>query len=1597
MSVSRSTTRTMGHAARLASFLAIVLLCLISPSVEAYSVYWENPRPVAEGNGRFPLILNVGKDLLVLWQEAETPPGATDKANAPGQAWLSLARYDGTNWETRRRAAGPYQFLGTEPPLFSASAEGKRVAIAASNGDGKIAILLSSDGGQSFRTVESLAPSSAAVAPRIFFSAGGGYILFATQGDPGNEVDSLSLSYSTSQDGSTWEKFRPLVSPEDGISRGLNFLPVVERLPGKEGKDIVVFQSYLTTKPQSFQLYSKTSVDGGKTWSAANRLTTFADPDSPSAEVNAYDNERPDLAMVAGRLWLTWERRASASSARDTPQIYALPLGASGHALAADLEKVSTAPGTSSAPRLLEIEGQPAVTWFDDNAGQGQARVFLARRDGLNWPELYRTVNKGPASFGSAAFYNGKTYSVWQGTDGGRDRVYLLEPDHSAAPPGLNAENFSPGKRSRNEVAQVSVDLPQDSSGIAGYSWTWSRDPAAKPPRELVALPKDRSLRLPATADGPWYLAAACLDYAGNWSSTARIRFDRDRTPPTPPVLIPADIDEAGFLSSSSFGLRWITPENRDGSPVDDVAGYTWDLSYIGGLKPSGTKTRPAPKAAGKAGAGGLPGLSAWEAGLVAAAGPRVPPPILRTTRPETSFTNLDDGYYLFSVAAIDATGNIGDASTILLRANKYIPYTTVTTASVAANKAGQSYTAMVIGKGFSIDGYVERLVLDRDGKEPYDLDASLDAKGFRILSDTELDLSYSDLPAASYRIGIFHPKRGWYWTRPVLNLDPSGTFKFGEAPPPYKPSWVFSETRSYRLTIYDLIVALSVLFFGLGILLLSRQAVAAARDAETVRLEVLALVSGGSMPSQAKATEAKKLRRRGAGLRLKVSLTIAALVIFVVLLVAIPLGVSMIRSESATLADGLRQKVNVLLESVAQGGRTYLFEVNDLQLSFLPAQAQAIPDARYITVTGYGSAKSTDPDILWATNDPDISVQPPKKIDTDKMQTGVSRLTDSVSPLVPEIMKTINDRAAAEVSDLTEAIAAINKERDKLRLLTDEVSNTRYKALNDTVTNYRNTIAQRLAKLSDSSIGVYPAFDPSLAAQREANYIFYKPILFDRDQDELYYRGLVRLEVSTKGIVKTLQDETQALIRRTALFAAIALGLGLIGAFILSSVIVIPIRKVVKAIERIRDTEDKSLLHDLAIEVKSRDEIRTLADTINEMTDGLVKAAKASKDLILGKGIQKMFIPLDPSPDGRAKLSTGHHDAKDYEIFGYYEGADEVSGDYWDFHSINERYHYFIKCDVSGHGVPAALIMVQVATMVINYFKDWEQAMPKSFDLSNLAYKINDFLCDRKFVGKFAAFTLGVYDSKEGIAYLCEAGDTRLHIWSEREGKLVEHILPNSPAAGPLDSFMIQSGKGTAFTQVTKKLEKGDILFLYTDGIDEANHHFYDAQGRTFVCKDAEDNVDHTVHHKGGQDSEEFGYDRLSAVLEAIQSKGSYRMVREHVPDEVLSFDFSGCDGSLEEKIISLVAVEKVFRMFRDSLVTEKSSIVVDGKVDEFLRKKARFDQIRLYLGPDDQDGNNPNIIPLNNAENPGYVIYKGVREDPQDDDLTFLAIRRK
>jgi serine phosphatase RsbU (regulator of sigma subunit) len=438
-----------------------------------------------------------------------------------------------------------------------------------------------------------------------------------------------------------------------------------------------------------------------------------------------------------------------------------------------------------------------------------------------------------------------------------------------------------------------------------------------------------------------------------------------------------------------------------------------------------------------------------------------------------------------------------------------------------------------------------------------------------------------------------------------------------------------------------------------------------------------------------------------------------------------------------------------------------------------------------------------------------------------------------------------------------------------------------RFEELNRVITADRSKINEVLNNLGNY-VNSYPVFDPSNPDLSITEYTFYSPAVYmDPDVFDNYFWGLVRIGVSTATIIQEIDDSRNRLILQTIIIAAISIAMGIIGALIMSSITIIPIRKLSRGVERIRDTVDKEKLKDHHIDIKTKDEIRTLADTVNQMTQGLVKAAMANKELIVGKEIQKMFIPLEKDKNG-VQGTTGGMEDENIEIFGYYEGAKGVSGDYFDFKKLDATHYAIIKCDVAGKGVPAALIMVEVATIFLTYFRDWTLKNP-GLKVNTLVYRINDMIEERGFKGRFAELTVAVLDTKTGNAYLCNAGDLLLSIYDSTQKKMIQKRLHDAPAAGVFPSMLLETKGG--YQQVLHKLKKGDTLFLFTDGLHEAKRLFRDSNFKPIKCQepDLKEGEMHGTTHLKSSGDEELGMERIDRIVSAVFNKDTYSLYKYH------------------------------------------------------------------------------------------------------------------
>jgi serine phosphatase RsbU (regulator of sigma subunit) len=612
------------------------------------------------------------------------------------------------------------------------------------------------------------------------------------------------------------------------------------------------------------------------------------------------------------------------------------------------------------------------------------------------------------------------------------------------------------------------------------------------------------------------------------------------------------------------------------------------------------------------------------------------------------------------------------------------------------------------------------------------------------------------------------------------------------------------------------------------------------------------------------------------------------------------------------------------------------------------------------------------------ATNDPDIL----SKIDTTEYRPGVSRITDALTPLYEQVSEELNKQARERVADLSKSIMELNQEGTSLALRTDAEGIRRLNDIQVTVRSLQVRLTEILSEISGDEIGSYPQFSiEGELRTKEREYIFFKPIMFRQGAEDNYFRGLVRLEVSLDSIFEMIYREQIGLLYIIGIWALIAMAIGVAGALILSTLIIRPIRKLVRHIEIIRDTEDKTKLAGVDINIATRDEIAILGGTINDMTHGLVKAALAASDLSIGKEIQKKFIPLELDKQGN-KQTSGFKKTPNLNFFGYYEGAKGVSGDYFDYRDLDGRYYAIIKCDVAGKGIPAALIMIQVATMFLNYFKQWKPNA-KGMHIEEVVYQINEFIETLAFKGRFAAFTLCLLDSETGVVRFCNAGDNIVHLYDASEGKVKTITLPQTPATGVLPNFMIESAGG--YKVSTVNIDKGDILLLYTDGIEEAKRKFRNSEFKEILCTEGPADTPHE-NHLCRQADEEMTPERVEEIINAVMARQVYTLHKYHNPEDSgdLQFDFTSCEGRVEDVIMAMVSAEKMFRCYKSPNAGEDSRVLVDKKVDEFL--KSHFLQYRRYCS-------HTREFP----ENPAYMYYTHVNEDEQYDDLTILGIKRK
>jgi len=369
-----------------------------------------------------------------------------------------------------------------------------------------------------------------------------------------------------------------------------------------------------------------------------------------------------------------------------------------------------------------------------------------------------------------------------------------------------------------------------------------------------------------------------------------------------------------------------------------------------------------------------------------------------------------------------------------------------------------------------------------------------------------------------------------------------------------------------------------------------------------------------------------------------------------------------------------------------------------------------------------------------------------------------------------------------------------------------------------DSVVRDEDTAGETPKKLRGEGWRVSASYRPVPAAasarpgEAEAESFFGRTVYFGtteldvflQDKD-VWIKGRLGLELQ-RSLRTTLSELFNVSSPVGTIVLAALIGLGVVFLILEILALVFGLRisggitKGIRALHRHLDRIAEGDL-DTAVEIPNQDELGDLAFSFNQMTAAVkqgreeaVARERLEKELEMARAIQERLLPHKmPELAG-------------FEVSGVSLPSHEVGGDYFDFLDLPTGQLGVAVADVSGKGIPAALLMANL------------QASLRAQDLkpermAAVASRLNGLLVQNTDERMFVTFFCGILDRMTASFAYTNAGHNPPML-VKANGKLLR-----LEEGGMLLGFLADQ----PYVQSTVSLEPGDVLVLFTDGITEA------------------------------------------------------------------------------------------------------------------------------------------------------------------------------
>ena len=289
--------------------------------------------------------------------------------------------------------------------------------------------------------------------------------------------------------------------------------------------------------------------------------------------------------------------------------------------------------------------------------------------------------------------------------------------------------------------------------------------------------------------------------------------------------------------------------------------------------------------------------------------------------------------------------------------------------------------------------------------------------------------------------------------------------------------------------------------------------------------------------------------------------------------------------------------------------------------------------------------------------------------------------------------------------------------------------------------------------------------------------------------------------------------DMLAFLIRYIFATIAVTAFMGFIITRLMERTTVRPINAIAKAAQSYvedRRSGNTRMEHFSSLPIRTGDEVEHLNRVMAQMEKDLSvymedltrvtkKEERVRTELDMASKIQKGALP---------DIFPAFPDRQEFDLYASMEPAKEIGGDFYDFFLIDDDHLCLVIADVSGKGVPAALFMMASKIILAN-----NAIMGKS--PSEILCDSNNAICANNKLEMFVTVWVGILEISTGILSAANAGHEYPAIKKENGGF---EIFKDR------HGFVLGGEEGMKYRDYEIRLSPGDKLFVYTDGVPEAN-----------------------------------------------------------------------------------------------------------------------------------------------------------------------------